>query len=390
MSAATAEKVTRSQIVNLLIDMGHPEAKVKTWSEQRCRLRVENLQKDVEAEKAHKPKSKENKALYEQLLQSNGDTVIEWADDAEENTVTIAPPEVKGEAEQATASFNIPLRAITGDTDVRNPLSNKMKKDGWTFMDGDKNIWQLAVSETPEARQQFVEMMESECPEIVGRAHNIAAVGQLHPIRVIETGKGTYDFVFGRGRSLSMLYTWAKNGGEGEPMARAEIVEAEEADRILQALSENDELYRKVPSAYEVAQTILYLNKEAKVKLKDIANRYGRTEQWVRDQLALAGIGGDAKKEIVQGKVKKSEAIAKQKKAAKEAKIKEKINKAKKEGKTDQVNELKEKLEKVHAEPVMMRSKTECISAKEEIAPTLKLTAEQFFDWLFCKSKKLA
>lgn len=390
MSAATSEavRVSRPQLVQFFSEMGHPAEKVKNWTEARMKHRIANLEKDIADKKAHKPKSDEGKSLFDALVGSNGSTEIIWSDATEEAPV-ILPPDVKTATEEADQTFTVPIRSIVGDTDVRNPLSPSLKKQGWAFMDGDKNVWQLAVSETPEARQQFRELIEAECPDIVSFADNLEKVGQLHAIRLIETEKGTYDFVYGRSRCLALLYSWIRAGSQGEPTVNAVIVKANAVDRVLQALSENDDTYRKAPTAYEVAETIAHLHKEQKVKLKEIANRYGRTEQWVRDQLALAGIGQSAKKEVVQGKVKKSAAIAKARKEEKEAKIKDKIAKAKKDGKDDVVNELKAKLEKVHAEPIQMRSRAECIAARDEVAPTKKLSAEEFFDWLFCKSRKL-
>jgi hypothetical protein len=396
MSAtATSVSVTRPQLIQLYAAMGVPEAKLASWTQPRFAKRLGHLKADIESGELSTPKEAGQKELLEQLIESNGSTEIVWSDAAEEEKeVTYAPADVKIEAfEEEDRTMMIPIRSIKGDTDVRNPLSASLKKKNYVFMDEDAerqmDVFFLATSETPEARAKFVELMESECGDIVTLAANIAARGQLHAGRVVANKDGSYDIVYGRRRSLAILYNWCKGLIEGEPLLRATVVSEKETDRILDALSENDDLLRKKPSEYEVALSIKHLHKQGKMKLKDIAAQYGRTEQWVRDQIDFASISGEMAKKVQKGEVKKTAARLQEKKKERIEKVQAKLRDAKQKGKDSQVEKLKEKLEKVKAEPSMMRSKTECMEARDEIAPTAKLTAQQFFDWLFCKTKKL-
>jgi hypothetical protein len=168
------------------------------------------------------------------------------------------------------------LRQVTSSYNHRQALSSAFEKEGYgVFVSppgSDKTpLWELATSDDPAQRQQYVELMDAldkvEDEErkkgtgtggIIDLAFNILSNGQLQAIGVRDngkkaSGKSTYQLVWGHRRSLAMLYLWCKGLVKTpEPRIKYDLIKGNHQQ--LQAASISENLHRKPLTLMEEAR----------------------------------------------------------------------------------------------------------------------------------------
>lgn len=207
--------------------------------------------------------------------------------------------------------YRIPLRAITQNTNPRNPLSKTLQKEGWTVFDrGPKDLWLLGTSDDPNDRASYAKVIQEHDPEITALAANILAVSLLQAVEVRDNGTGggdtnTYRLVYGARRCLAVLYNWCVLGKPAEPVIDAKLTKGNEITLLHRAVSEN---IRLQPNAIEEAKAIVYA-KNAGEPLDEIAKTYGVSVSTVRNRLALLDLPLDVQNRVAAGKLSAAKAL---------------------------------------------------------------------------------
>ena len=195
--------------------------------------------------------------------------------------------------------YEIPLRAIQGNTNPRNPLHASLQSQGYSCMGGDKSIWTLAVSEDAEQRAKFVKLIQDFDPDIVSLAATIRSVGLETPVEVREGGSGTFMLVYGARRCLAVLFNWCLLAKTKEPWIEATLVKGNESMLLSRALIEN---IRKPQTPIEEAKAIAQCLNLGENK-EDIAERLGMSSGTINNRLALLDLPPKQQQKIHEGKI---------------------------------------------------------------------------------------
>jgi ParB/RepB/Spo0J family partition protein len=204
----------------------------------------------------------------------------------------------------ARPSYDINVRSINGNTNPRNPLSSSLQDQGWDCMQGDKRIWDLAVSDDASERAKFVQLIQDFDPEIASLAATILSQGLLEPVEVCEGGTGRFRLVFGARRCLAALFNWCLLGKPKEPIIQAFLVKGNATKLLHRAAVEN---IRKPQSVIEVARVIEMSVNQGEDK-DEIARQLGMSRQTLESRLKLLELSAKAQRAIQEGKVSVKEA----------------------------------------------------------------------------------
>lgn len=145
-------------------------------------------------------------------------------------------------------------------------------------------IYNMLISESDDDQGKAVRLLEDHEPEIVELADRLLAEGQLQNIGVIPV-KGGYDVVFGMRRTIATAYNYAKYEKQSEEIQAKILDKIQTPDRVIMALTENDD--RQDESPLDKAVTYQYLVKEKKMTPKEIGERTGQSDQSVRNYMKL-------------------------------------------------------------------------------------------------------
>ena len=217
----------------------------------------------------------------------------------------------------ATPTYKIPIRQIVANTNPRNPLSEELRRQGWTVFDPPPEssptklpLWQMATSNEEADRQQFATLMQTYDPEFVDWAHTFVSQGQLQPVEVRDNGKrkdgeNTYTLIFGCRRCLAILYNWCLLGVPKEPLIEARLEKGNNVSLMHRAIIEN---IRRDPNKIEVAQAIKWAINQGQT-IEEAATQQGCTPQTIKNKLALLDLPLDQQKQIAAGKLTATKAI---------------------------------------------------------------------------------
>lgn len=215
---------------------------------------------------------------------------------------------VRQEAKGKT--YRIKVRCIVGNTNPRNPLSDELKRLGWTVFDGDKAVWPLAVSDNPIDRAKFVELMQAHDDEFCSWATTFLTQGQLQPIELRDNGgkggkENTYTMVFGCRRSLAILYNWCLTGKPSEPVIEARLAKGSNVNLLHRAFVENE---RRNPSLLEEAESIaMAIN--AGCTEEEVARARGYSMSTIKNRLDLLNLEPAVQRKIREGKITATKAL---------------------------------------------------------------------------------
>lgn len=192
-------------------------------------------------------------------------------------------PELTKLKNSSRPTYDVPLRAITGNTNPRNPLSASLQSQGWDCLKGEKQIWLLGVSDDPEERKKFVGLLEDFDPDIISLAATIRALGLMEPVEVREGGTGTFTLSFGSRRCLATLYNWCILAKPKEPVIQAFLIKANASQMLVRGSVENIRKRQSVIDEAKVMQEQLNIGE----KIADIATQFGYSPSTVKSRLAL-------------------------------------------------------------------------------------------------------
>lgn len=131
-------------------------------------------------------------------------------------------------------------------------------------------------------------------------ARSMQAVGLRQPIRVRQHGD-TYQLQEGHRRVLAARWLqWTH--------ILALISDAHEATGLIPALIENVQRQDLAPT--DEAAAINQLHHQSALSVKEIAQRLGKTDQWVRSRLAIAALPEDLRARLAAGEVTIGVALA--------------------------------------------------------------------------------
>jgi len=222
-------------------------------------------------------------------------------------------------------------------------------------MQGEKQLWKLAVSDDAAERAAYVKLIQDFDPEIVSLAATILSQGLLEPVEVCEGGGKKFRLVFGARRCLAILFNWCLLGKPKEPIVQAFLEKGNTAHLLHRALVEN---IRKPQSVIEEARVIQMALNNGEDKA-EVCRQLGMSLGTINNRLALLDLDPKKQQAIHEGKLK--------------------VKTAREEvAKTNGTHvDLKPKL----------RSRKEIESACEEFAEGTKERA--VFDWLLGKTEKI-
>jgi len=204
----------------------------------------------------------------------------------------------------ARPTYDIQVRAISGNTNPRNPLSASLQDQGWDCMSGEKKLWELAVSDHADERAKYVQLIQDFDPEIASLAATILSQGLLEPVEVCEGGTGKFRLVFGARRCLAVLFNWCLLGKPKEPIIQAFLVKGNATKLLHRAAVEN---IRKPQSVVEVARVIEQSVNMGEDK-DEIARQLGMSRSTVDQRLKLLELPAKTLKAIQEGKISVKEA----------------------------------------------------------------------------------
>lgn len=211
--------------------------------------------------------------------------------------------------ESRTKVYEIPVRAITSNTNPRQALSASLDSQGWTVFVGDKALWPLATSDSAEDRATFAKLIQDFDPELVSLANTMLTQGQLQPVEVREGGstKGdpSYTLVYGCRRCLAILLNWCLLGKPKEPVVKATLQKGNECQLLQRAIVEN---IRKQPSIIEEAQTIKMLVNNGQ-DISEVASELGYSIATINNRLKLLDLDPRTQKKIKEGKTTATAAL---------------------------------------------------------------------------------
>lgn len=196
-------------------------------------------------------------------------------------------------------AFDVPIRAINANTNPRNPLSASLQSQGWDCMQGEKQVWPLAVSDDASERAMFVQLMQDFDPEIVSLAATILAQGLLEPVEVCEGGSGKFRLVFGCRRCLAILYNWCLLGKPKEPYVLAFTVKGNTTALLHRALVEN---IRKPQSVIDEARVIQMAVNNGE-ELAEVARQLGMSASTAKGRLDLLTLDPKEQRKLHEGKI---------------------------------------------------------------------------------------
>lgn len=195
-------------------------------------------------------------------------------------------------------SYDIPLRAITANTNPRNPLSASLIDQGWDCMTGDKQIWKLATSDDPEERAKYVNLIQDFDPEIASMAASILSQGLLELVEVCEGGGAKFRLVFGARRCLAVLFNWCLTGKPKEPTIQAFLTKGNSTTLTHRAMLEN---IRKPQSVIDEARAIQAALNNGENK-QDVERQTGFSLATINSRLSLLELEPREQKKLAEGK----------------------------------------------------------------------------------------
>lgn len=196
-------------------------------------------------------------------------------------------------------TYDIPIRMITGNTNPRNPLSSSLQSQGWDCMQGEKQVWKLAVSDDAGERATYVKLIQDFDPEIVSLAATILSQGLLEPVEVSEGGSKKFRLVFGARRCLAILFNWCLLGKPKEPMVQAFLKKGNETELLHRAIVEN---IRKPQSVIEEARSIQMAINNGEKK-DEVCRQLGMSIGTINNRLALLDLPPKQQQQIHEGKL---------------------------------------------------------------------------------------
>jgi hypothetical protein len=229
-------------------------------------------------------------------------------------------------AERRTSGsrYQIDVRSIVKNDNPRNALPEGVRKARTTGPSGESapwelftgrhghggspiDLWTIGTSDQADYRVRFCQVMEND-EEFVGFASTFLTLGQLKAIEVRDNGRDSYTLVDGCRRALAVLYNWCKKGGEGIPWIEIQLSPKVNATELLyRSEAHNDYLE---PGPMERARLVQRMANQNQ-SIEEIAVKRGKSESWVRNQLALCALPEDVQKKIEAGQLKPSKALEK-------------------------------------------------------------------------------
>lgn len=222
-------------------------------------------------------------------------------------------------------------------------------------MQGEKQIWKLAVSDDAAERAAYVKLIQDFDPEIVSLAATILSQSLLEPVEVCEGGGKKFRLVFGARRCLAILFNWCLLGKPKEPIIQAFLEKGNATHFLHRAMIENT---RKPQSVIEEARGIKMALNNGEDKA-EVCRNLGMSIGTVNNRLALLDLDPKQQQKIHEGKLN--------------------VKKAREE--VAQSNGRH-----VEAKP-KLRSRKEIEAAAEEYAEGTKERA--VFNWLLGKTEKI-
>lgn len=224
---------------------------------------------------------------------------------------TTTPDEAKQVKSDKTSSlkespkkvYRIDVRSITSSlhNNHRYPGTQEMQDQGYGLYEplathpDLKPLWQMATSEDPAERGEFLRVMnlyEGRNPSdqtIIDLAHSIYACvgGQINPINVrdngIKNGKQTFTLIAGHRRMMAILYLWC-NGMIKAPEINACLQKGNNLS--LGAMQVDENIQRKQVSPIVVAQ-IYNRDLQNGATIAQIAEAHAVSEATVNARLML-------------------------------------------------------------------------------------------------------
>ncbi len=179
-----------------------------------------------------------------------------------------------------------------------------------------KPLWNLATSEDPADRAEFLRVMQlyegqnPADPTIIDLAVSIhsGVEGQLHPAYVKDNGKKggkrTFTLVSGHRRMIAVLWLWCR-GMIGSPDIEAKITKGN--GLVLGALQKDENAQRKQVSPIIVAQGYRRsLNEGA--TLEQVAQANGVSEQTIERWLEFLELEPGEQRKLESGKLRHEDA----------------------------------------------------------------------------------
>ena len=253
-------------------------------------------------------------------------------------------------------TYDIQIRAITGNTNPRNPLHASLQSQGWDCMSGDKQVWKLATSDDAEERAQYVKLIQDFDPELASLAATILSQGLLEPVEVCEGGGGGFRLVFGARRCLAILFNWCLLGKPKEPTVQAFLTKGNATTLLHRAVVEN---IRKPQSVIEEARAIQTAINNGEAK-DEICRQLGMSAGTINNRLSLLELDPKEQRKLHEGK----------------ASVKE----------VKQAHAEKNGTAKSAVTP--MRSRKEIVKAQEEFAEHTK--ERRVLDWMLGLREKIS
>lgn len=233
--------------------------------------------------------------------------------------------ELKTRQVSKAQQYRIDLRQVTENHNPRNPIPAGTQRatafdrpyglfTGESVLHGDMpiklDLWQLGVSSEPMERSKFCELMEMD-EEFVAWAATFLTTGQLEAVELRDNGRkgdkeNTYTLVFGARRCLAILYNWAKQGGRGTPWVNAVLApKVNQTGLLHRSIIEN---MRQDPNPMETARAIQMAINQQQTE-EEVAQTYGRSVSWVKNQLALLALPVDVQKKVEARTLKPTKAL---------------------------------------------------------------------------------
>lgn len=163
----------------------------------------------------------------------------------------------------------------------------------------------LALSEDEADRENYVDLIEKQEPEIKSLADDLKIHGFLQNCVVRVLPQGGYDLEIGCRRTLAALYNYAKYGDK--PIIKAVVTNDSDDRSRYKAFSEN--FHRRQMDPIEEAEFFVTLGKQG-MKMREIAERSGVNEQTVRQRARLVELDKNQKEKVRSGEIPITKAIA--------------------------------------------------------------------------------
>lgn len=199
---------------------------------------------------------------------------------------------------------DVELARIVSASENLRDTAPRLSQKGWSVFEDTADLPSLktlALSKDATEQARYVALIDEEEPSVKELADNMAATGQLEPIRVRPADtKDDCDLVFGARRFLAGLYNHAKTAGTIPARLTAEIAEQDGVAALFASISEN---IREAPSPMDEARSYERLRKNFGMTNNEIGAAMGKSAKVIQVKLRLLRLPKDIQEKVHLGKI---------------------------------------------------------------------------------------